>query len=98
MKPIETTVKLTSKNQTTIPSAVRKALALGPKDEMTFVIDGNKVEVQKSAPEAEDKVVAAFLQFLEKDLISNPAKLSVLERDPVLAQKLKKVQLDPAWD
>lgn len=98
MKPIETTVKLTSKNQTTIPSAVRKALALGPKDEMTFVIDGNRVEVHKSAADPEDRVVGAFLKFLEQDLISNPAKLSVLERDPVLAEKIRKVQLDPAWD
>ena len=98
MKPIESTVKLTSKNQTTIPSAVRKALALGPQDQMTFVISGNRVEVQKSTSEPQDSVVAAFLNFLEKDLIANPSKLSVLERDPVLAEKLRKVELDPAWD
>lgn len=97
MKPIESKVKLTSKNQTTIPSAVRKALALGPRDEMTFVIQGDRVEVQKSASEPQDAVVGAFLNFLEKDLISNPAKLSVLQRDPVLAQQLRKVELDPNW-
>lgn len=97
MKPIESKVKLTSKNQTTIPSAVRKALALGPRDEMTFVIQGDRVEVHKSASEPQDAVVGAFLNFLEKDLISNPAKLSVLQRDPVLAQQLRKVELDPNW-
>lgn len=64
---------------------------------MTFVIQGDRVEVHKSASEPQDAVVGAFLNFLEKDLISNPAKLSVLQRDPVLAQQLRKVELDPNW-
>lgn len=98
METIESSVKLTSKNQTTIPIAVRKALNLGPEDHLTFLIEDGQVRVVRAEEPGEDSVVIAFLKFLEQDMTQNPSKLSVLQRDEDLARRLKKVQFDPSWD
>jgi antitoxin PrlF len=95
MSLIETTSRLTAQNQTTIPVAVRKALGLNSNDRIKFVIMGDgKVELAKDEPETSDVAVAAYLRFLEADIIANPQKLSVLERDEELAAKLASVETD----
>lgn len=95
MSLIETTSRLTAQNQTTIPVAVRKALGLNSNDRIKFVIMGDgKVQVAKAEPEATDPTVAAYLKFLETDIIANPQKLSILERDTDLAAKLASVETD----
>jgi antitoxin PrlF len=95
MSLIETTSRLTSQNQTTIPVAVRKALGLNSNDRIKFVIMGDgKVELAKDETETADVTVAAYLKFLEDDIIANPQKLSVLERDEELAAKLANVETD----
>lgn len=82
MAQIESRSKLTSKNQTTIPMPVRKALRLGPEDQILFTIhDGGRVEVSKAEDDFHDPVITAFLDFVEADLISNPQKLTPLQRD-----------------
>jgi antitoxin PrlF len=43
--------RITSKAQTTIPQAVRKALALGPGDELAYQIDGDRVVISKASTE-----------------------------------------------
>jgi bifunctional DNA-binding transcriptional regulator/antitoxin component of YhaV-PrlF toxin-antitoxin module len=95
MSLIETTSKLTSKNQTTIPVAVRKVLDIAEGDRICFRIsESSGVELFKEvAVLAGDKAVAAYLMFLEKDMIARPSKLSVLVRDPDSDRLLQGVDL-----
>jgi antitoxin PrlF len=87
--------KLTSKSQTTIPLPVRKALGLTAGDRISFtVLPGGRVEITKEVSlAADDNVVAAYLEFLERDMVKNPAKLAVLERDPAIDQLLAGVDV-----
>lgn len=64
---------LTDKYQTTLPSAVRKALNLSKRDRIRFEIRDGEV-VMKRADINEDPVVASFLAFLERDIAAGNAK------------------------
>lgn len=95
MSAIESTAKLTSKSQTTLPIAVRKALSVGPEDQIVFTIhEGGRVEVRKAESEDADPVVRKYLLFLEQDMLANPSKLSVLQRDASLKKLLSKVDTE----
>ena len=68
---------MTSKNQTTIPESVRKALGLEKQDKIRFsVLDGRQVLLEKNNTEEEefeqDPVVGKFLHFLENSMTKNP--------------------------
>lgn len=94
MAAFESTAKLTSKSQTTIPLAVRKALGVGPEDRIVFrVLEGGRVEVEKAPNPADDVVVAAYLRFIERDIIENPHKLVPLVRDPEMDKLLEGVDI-----
>lgn len=82
MARISASSKITSKNQTTVPTPVRKALGLDVGDKIRFeILDGGRVEISKeSSVPADDRVVAAYLSFLERDLIAHPGKLAPLTR------------------
>lgn len=77
MTNIQVRAKLTSKGQITIPIAARKVLDVDEGDLVTFrVLDGGKVEISKEVSiAADDTVIAAYLTFLEKDMIREPQKL-----------------------
>lgn len=77
MTNIQVRAKLSSKGQITIPIAARQALGITEGDSVTFrVLDGGKVEMTKeTSVAADDNVVAAYLEFLEKDMIREPRKL-----------------------
>lgn len=96
MTIFEAQAKLTSKGQATIPLAVRKALELRQGDNLSFrVLSGGKVEIAKATPDpSQDSVVAAYLNLLEKDMLENPGKLNVLQRDPAISKLLEGVQIE----
>lgn len=73
------TSTVTRKGQTTIPKAVRDALALGANDQISFQISANGVSVAKAAAE-QDPVIGAFLAFLERDMLSNPGGIAPLSK------------------
>lgn len=77
MTNIQVRAKLTSKGQITIPIAARQALNLQEGDQVAFrVLDGGKVEIFKEVSiDSDDSVVAAYLAFLERDMIRFPQKL-----------------------
>lgn len=52
--------KITSKAQTTIPLAVRKALRLKEGDQVAYVIDGDRVILQRLSERLEDDPFASF--------------------------------------
>jgi antitoxin PrlF len=96
-KVVEASAKLTSKNQTTIPTSVRTALGLEPLDRIKFqILSDGRVELTRDGAQAEefDPTVLAFLDFIESDIIANPQLLSVLQRDQQLTKLLKDVELD----
>jgi antitoxin PrlF len=70
---------LTDKYQNTVPSAVRRALGLGKRDKVRYVIRDGEVLLQKVEDGVDDDpVVAAFLDFVEKDMIRHPARITPL--------------------
>jgi antitoxin PrlF len=96
MSILESSSTVTAKGQTTIPLAVRQALGVGPGDKVRFrVLEGGQVEVVRAVDPAEtDPVVAAYLKFLESDMLAEPKKLSVLQRDPALQELLVGVEVE----
>jgi antitoxin PrlF len=74
--------KVTAKAQTTLPSGVRKALAVGPGDSLRYRIEGHRAIIEKASHEAEeaDPAVGAFLAFLAGDLTQHPERLRGMPR------------------
>ena len=79
-EPLAFTSSLTDKYQTTVPTPVRAALGLGKRDKIRFVLRDGLVVVEKGRAENEDDpVVAAWLDFLERDLLAKPGRLAPLD-------------------
>ncbi len=82
MKTIYNAVStLTSKNQTTIPEPVRKALGLGKQDKIRFsVLESGEVLLEKNTPNQDefdcDPVIGHFLHFLETSMLNNLDSIS----------------------
>jgi antitoxin PrlF len=93
---IDSSAKLTSKGQLTVPIAVRKALDIGPQDRVVFTVqEGGRVEVAKADVEHRDPIVGEYLAFLERDMRRHPEKLSVLQRDETMRELLAGVDIEP---
>jgi antitoxin PrlF len=78
-KPLVTAEStLTDRYQTTIPEVVRKALGLGKRDKLEFLLDETGAVRLKKAhdlEEHEDPTLMAFLDLLAKDIELNPQNL-----------------------
>lgn len=72
---VEERSKITSKGQTTIPVAVRRALGVNPGDEISFVVHDHGVSVRSAAAEREDWVITAYLDFLASDMAAHPRNI-----------------------
>lgn len=96
MANIQSTAKLTSKGQVTIPIAIRKSLGLREGDSIVFrVLGGDKVEMSKVTSEASDEAtVAAYLKFLEQELNAKSGQLNPFARPKSVEALIKRVQLD----
>lgn len=81
--PNEIVSKVTAKSQTTLPSGVRKALAVGPGDSLRYRIEGHRAIIEKATPDPEeaDPAVGAFLTFLSSDLTHHPERLRGIPRE-----------------
>jgi antitoxin PrlF len=68
---------LTDKYQNTVPAAVRKALHLGKRDKIAYIIRDGQVVLEKAEPQDDrvDPAVQAFLGFLEREMINDPKRL-----------------------
>jgi len=81
MEHVIHTSKLTRRNQTTLPSQVRKALGIKGSDTIEYVIDDDKVILSKrNATEHTDEVVQSFLSFLERELKARPKDIRPLTK------------------
>lgn len=92
---------LTDRYQTTVPDGVRRALRLGKRDRIRYVVQADgSVSLQRA--EDEDPVLAAFLDFLAKDIAKHPRRVRVIDAD--LAKRMRsltkgvKVDLESALD
>ena len=108
-KLLEISATITERGQTTVPTAIRKMLALGKRDRVVFrgLADGTVVLAKKTAAERADPVIGNFLRFLEKDILekdmaANPAQVraipsTLLARGAALLEGIE-VDLDAALD
>jgi antitoxin PrlF len=79
---IEATI--TERGQTTVPSAIRKALGVGQNGKIMFrqMDDGSVIIAPKSDEQEEsDPVIAKFLAFLERDMSDRPERLAPLKQE-----------------
>lgn len=81
MEHVTHTSKLTRRNQTTLPSQVRKALDIKGSDTIEYVIEDDKVILSKYIEsEHTDDVVQSFLSFLEADMKARPNSIRPLTK------------------
>ncbi len=87
-KIIEVESSLTDRYQTTVPAAVRQALALEKRDKLRFSIqdDGSVVLNRVDRDSENNPVLAQFLTFLGADLSAHPERLQAI--DTTLKEKL----------
>ena len=72
---------LTDRYQTTVPARIRKALGLGKKDKLQWLLDDSGgVRISKKGPDDhEDPILEKWLDFLAKDIEENPQNLVPLD-------------------
>jgi antitoxin PrlF len=93
---------LTDRYQTTVPDAVRRALHLGKRDRIRYLVQNNGSVVLQRAGEDSDPVLDTFLDFLAKDITEHPQHVRAI--DAGLAKRMRaltkgiKVDLDVALD
>lgn len=73
------TSKLTKRNQTTLPTAVRTFLGLGGGDELGYIIEGTEVRLvnASASQQHEDPIVAGILGRIAADLDKNPGRVEL---------------------
>ncbi len=78
---LEVESSLTDRYQTTVPETVRRALRLGKRDKIHYTIrsSGEVVITRAGTPEADDPVLSRFLEFLARDIASNPQRLQAVD-------------------
>jgi antitoxin PrlF len=80
---LEAESRLTDRYQTTVPAAVRKALSLGKRDKLRFVVqpDGQVVLTRAVDDDGDDPALGRFLDFMAADITRHPERLQALDAD-----------------
>lgn len=78
---LEVESTLTDRYQTTVPETVRRALKLGKRDKLHYVIrqNGEVVLTRAATSEGDDPVLGQFLGFLANDIAAHPERLQGLD-------------------
>ncbi len=78
---LEVDSTLTDRYQTTVPETVRRALKLGKRDKIHYIIrpNGDVVISRAAAVDEDDPVIGAFLEFLANDIARHPQRLRALD-------------------
>jgi len=101
---IELESTLTDRYQTTVPDAVRRALKLGKRDKIRYVIrpDGAVLIARATSNQEEDPVLREFLRFIARDIAAHPRNIQAISsklrsRVQSLVGRIK-VDLDASLD
>jgi antitoxin PrlF len=70
---------LTDRYQTTVPDGVRRALKLGKRDRIRYLVQGDGSVILQRAEEADDPVLGSFLDFLASDIAAHPENVRALD-------------------
>lgn len=82
MPVLEIEATVTSRGQTTLPSAIRRALKVGNQGAIVFRIEeSGQVTVAKKELTETDPVIGQFLSFLTADMIARPDALRPVTAD-----------------
>jgi len=78
---LEVESTLTDRYQTTVPETVRRALRLGKRDKIHYSIrpSGEVVLSRAETIEGDDPVLAQFLDFLARDIVSHPERMQAMD-------------------
>ncbi len=99
---IELESTLTDRYQTTVPDGVRRALKLGKRDRIRYLVQGDGAVILQRADQADDPVLASFLDLLAQDIATHPQHVRAI--DTGLARRMRalvkgvKVDLEAALD
>jgi antitoxin PrlF len=71
---------LTDRYQTTVPDPVRRALKLGKRDRIRYLVrpDGAVLMTRAMPTEADDPVLGKFLDFLARDIAAHPGHVQAV--------------------
>ncbi len=77
---LEVESTLTDRYQTTVPETVRRALKLGKRDKIHYLILSDSAVLMTRAARAkdEDPVLIPFLDFLARDIARHPERLQAV--------------------
>jgi len=86
---LEAESTLTDRYQTTVPETVRRALKLGKRDKLRYMVrpGGEVILTRAEVPDGDDPVLGRFLNFLARDIASHPERLQAV--DVGLVQRLQ---------
>ena len=93
---------LTDRYQTTVPDGVRRALKLGKRDRIRYLLEKDGSVTLQRADDPEDPILGDFLAFLARDISTNPQRLRAI--DAGLVKRMRaltkgvKVDLDSRLD
>ncbi|PNS09198.1 type II toxin-antitoxin system PrlF family antitoxin [Solilutibacter silvestris] len=78
---LEAESTLTDRYQTTVPETIRRALRLGKRDKIHYVIrsSGEVVLTRAESADGDDPVIERFLEFLADDLAHHPERLQTVD-------------------
>jgi antitoxin PrlF len=89
---------LTDRYQTTVPNAVRRALKLGKRDKLRYIVqpDGSVHLARADQQDKADPVLDEFLDFLARDLKRNPQRIRSI--DPKWVKRIRSLVRDVKVD
>lgn len=88
MRPtLEVESSLTDRYQTTVPDAVRRALRLGKRDRIRYLVQKDGSVVLQRADESDDPALGAFLDFLAQGIAAHPQRIRAI--DTGLARRMR---------
>ncbi|MBI5922824.1 MAG: type II toxin-antitoxin system PrlF family antitoxin [Betaproteobacteria bacterium] len=99
---IELESTLTDRYQTTVPDGVRRALKLGKRDRIRYLVQSDGAVILQRAEQADDPVLGTFLDLLAHDIATQPQKVRTI--DSGLARRMRaltkgvKVDLEASLD
>jgi antitoxin PrlF len=86
---------LTDRYQTTVPDPVRKVLGLNKRDRICYTIGADgQVTISRAEDTNNDPLLGKFLNFLARDIHSNPQHLQQVSADLVARIQLLVANID----